>query len=606
MQTAETYLRILRERGRRGLPLKRVYRQLFNPELYLKAYGKIYRNRGAMTPGVDPETVDGMTLAKIEAIIASLRYERYRWKPTRRTYIAKKQSAKKRPLGLPTWSDKLLQEVIRMLLEAYYEPQFSDHSHGFRPQRGCHTALQAISRKWQGTVWFLEGDISRCFNTLDHEVLLSILGEKILDHRFLRLIRNLLSAGYLEEWRLHSTVSGTPQGGIVSPVLANLYLDRLDQYVERTRLPAHNRGPRRKANPESARRIDRAWKKDQKGHRQEAKALRKQAQQLPAIDPLDPEFRRLRYVRYADDFLLGFIGPRQEAEGIKRQLGEFLGQELKLELSEEKTLITHAKSEAARFLGYEIGSSHNDTKQATNDRHQRSVNGRVELKVPQEVIRANCRLYQKDGKPIHRKERSHESEYTIVASYQQEYRGLVEYYRMATNLRQFGLLKWVMGQSLVKTLANKRRTRMSQVRRRYGTTLTTPNGLRKGLRVVIERGKGKKPLVACWGGISLRRRNEATLNDQPPQPKNYGTELLERLQAEECELCQSKEEVEVHHVRALKDLKKKGRRERPEWMKRMAARCRKTLIVCRTCHEAIHAGRLARHENEEALESRMR
>lgn len=276
-----------------------------------------------------------------------------------------------------------------------------------------------------------------------------------------------------------------------------------------------------------------------------------------------------------------FPSPKGEAEEIKRQLGEFLCQELKLELCEEKTLITHAKSEAARFLGYEISASQNDTKQATNDRHQRSVNGRIELKVPGEVIRAKCRLYQEDGKPIHRAERSHESEYTIVASYQQEYRGLVEYYRLAGNLRQFDTLKWVMGQSLVKTLANKRRCRMSQVRRRYGTTLQTPHGPRKGLRVVVERGEGKKPLVACWGGISLRRETEAILNDQPKQPRNYGTELLQRLLAEECELCQSEEEVEVHHVRALKDVQRKGRRARPEWMKRMAARRRKTLVVCR-------------------------
>jgi group II intron reverse transcriptase/maturase len=606
MQTAETYLAILRERGRRGLPLKRVYRQLFNPALYLKAYGKLYRNQGALTPGVDAETVDGMTLAKITTIIDALRHERYRWKPVRRTYIAKKHSAKKRPLGLPTWSDKLLQEVIRMILDAYYEPQFSGHSHGFRLHRGCHTALTEITRKWQGTTWFVEGDISRCFDTLDHEVLLSLLGEKIQDARFLRLIRYLLAAGYLEEWRRHATVSGTPQGGIVSPVLANLYLDRLDQYVESRLLPAHNQGQRRKANPAYARLIDRAWKKERKGHREAARALRKEAQHLPAIDPFDPDFRRLRYVRYADDFLLGLIGPRREAEAIKRQLGEFLGQELKLELSEEKTLITHAKSETARFLGYEIRATHNDTKQATNDRHQRSVNGRVALQVPQEVIRAKCRLYEKDGKPIHRKERSHESDYTIVASYQQEYRGLVEYYQMASNLRQFGTLKWVMEQSLVKTLANKRQSRMSQVRRRYGTTLATANGPRKGLRVVVERGAGKKPLVACWGGISLRRQKEAILHDHPPQPKNYGTELLERLLAQECELCQSEEDVEVHHIRALKDLRKKGRKEKPEWMQRMAARCRKTLVVCRKCHEAIHGGRVDRHKNEATLESRMR
>src|SRR5437764_7559548 len=236
MQSAEALLEIIHERGTRGLPLERLYRHLFNPALYLKAYGKISRNAGATTPGITPETVDGMALDKIQALITALRQERYRWKPVRRTHIAKKNSAKKRPLGLPTWSDKLLQEVVRLLLEAYYEPQFSDHSHGFRPQRGCHTALQEIAQQWTGTVWFIEGDISRCFDSLDHELLLSMLREKIQDNRFLRLIANLLRAGYLEDWRYYPNYSGTPQGRIASPLLANLYLDRLEQYAE-TRLP---------------------------------------------------------------------------------------------------------------------------------------------------------------------------------------------------------------------------------------------------------------------------------------------------------------------------------------------------------------------------------
>ncbi len=184
MREAETILNIIRERGRRGLPLERVYRLLFNPKLYLKAYGKIYRNDGAMTPGSTGEIVDGMSLAKIEAIIAALRHERYRWKPARRVYIEKPRSKKKRPLGLPTWSDKLLQETIRLILEAYYEPRFSGRSHGFRPGRGCHTALTEVQRTWKGTAWFIEGDISDCFGSLDHEVLLSILSEKIHDGRF--------------------------------------------------------------------------------------------------------------------------------------------------------------------------------------------------------------------------------------------------------------------------------------------------------------------------------------------------------------------------------------------------------------------------------------
>ena len=236
MREAATVLDVLRERGRRGLPLERLYRQLFNPQLYLLAYGRLYSNKGAMTPGPDGETVDGMSLAKIGRVIDALRHERYRFKPVRRTYIPKK-NGKKRPLGLPSWSDKLVGEVVRLLLEAYYEPQFSDRSHGYRPERGCHTALSEVVNRWPGTTWFIEGDVSDCFGSLDHNIMLSILAGNIHDGRFLRLLRNMLQAGYLEDWVWHKTLSGAPQGGVASPILSNIYLDRLDSYVENSSHP---------------------------------------------------------------------------------------------------------------------------------------------------------------------------------------------------------------------------------------------------------------------------------------------------------------------------------------------------------------------------------
>ncbi|MCF8568596.1 maturase [Alicyclobacillus tolerans] len=591
MQNAETVLGVIQDLGKRGLPLKRLYRNLFNPFLYLRAYGRIYRNHGALTPGTTPETADGMSLEKIQTIIKAVRYERYRWLPVRRTYIAKKNSSKKRPLGLPSWSDKLLQEVIRSLLEAYYEPQFSPKSHGFRPGRGCHTALDMIHSGWRGTTWFIEGDISQCFDRLDHTFLLSTLAEKIQDQRFLRLVKGLLEAGYLEEWRYYATLSGAPQGGVSSPILSNIYLDKLDKFVETQILPKYNAGIRRTPNREYMRVHQRISYYEKKGNKPKVQQLRKLLQSLPSRDPKDPEFRRLRYVRYADDWLLGFCGPKCEAEDIKRQIGEFLHSSLKLELSEEKTLITNARTEAAHFLGYEIVVLNNDHKH--DQRGHRSINGQIGLKVPMKVIREKCKPYLCHGKPTRRTERIVNTDYSIVAQFQSEFRGIAEYYQLAFNRHRLSRLKYVMEQSLTKTLACKYRISVNQVYRRYRTILQTEQGPRNGLQVTIERGEGRKPLVAQWGGISLARRTmEVELNDSPPPIWNsQRSELLQRLLADTCELCDSNDNIEVHHIRHLKDLKGKGNREQPEWVKNMAARKRKTLIVCRKCHEDIHAGR---------------
>jgi group II intron reverse transcriptase/maturase len=601
MRNAETVLGILCECGKRGLPLDDLYRQLYNPRLYLPAYGRIYRNHGAMTPGVTAETVDGMSLARIGAIIEDLRNERFHWTPVRRVYIEKKHSTKKRPLGIPTWRDKLLQEVMRSLLEAYYEPQFRPTSHGFRPGRGCHTALTHIHRTWHGTTWFIEGDIAQCFDRLDHAVLLSILRERIHDNRFLRLVEGLLQAGYLEDWRYHTTLSGTPQGGVLSPLLANLYLDRLDAYVEDVLFPAFNRGDKRQANPEYEHVRKQALRAQRQGLPEEARTLRRQMQTLPSVILDDLTYRRLRYVRYADDFLLGFTGPREEAEEIRRQLGVFLQDSLKLELSESKTLITHARTQAACFLGYELHVIHEDTHRDSKGR--RSINGQVGLRVPLHVIEEKRTPYLRGTTPIHRTERTSDSVFSIVSQFQQEYRGVVEYYRLAYNLHRFRALEWTMEQSLVKTLAHKLRLSGAQVYRRFQVTLQTDHGARRVLQVTVNRGREKPPLVAQWGDISLARRPNATLQDHPMPVWNVRTELEQRLLANSCELCGSEEDVEVHHVRGLKDLHRQGRRERPQWMLVMATRRRKTLVCCRECHEAIHHGQ---HDGTPIRETRHR
>jgi group II intron reverse transcriptase/maturase len=595
MRNAETILGIIRERGRQKLPLEDIYRQLYNPDLYLRAYSRLYRNDGAMTPGATSETVDGMALTKIDSIITVLRDERYQWTPVRRTMIPKK-SGKLRALGLPTWSDKLLQEVIRSILEAYYEPQFSQHSHGFRPGRGCHTALEEITRRWRGVKWYVEGDISRCFDSLDHQVMLSILSEKLHDNRFLRLLTNLFKAGYLEDWKYHATLSGVPQGGVVSPVLSNIYLDRLDQFVEQVLLPTYNHGDRRRPNPPYMALLNNARRRRIAGESKEAKKLRQEAQRMPARDPDDPDFRRLWYLRYADDWLLGFSGPREEAEQIKVRLSEFLRDELKLELSQEKTLITNARTEAARFLGYEIVNQDADDKQCREVK-RRCINGVPGLRVPVDVIREKCSKYMRHGEPVHRPERLNDTDFSIIAQYQAEYRGVAQYYLKAFNVHRLWRLHRVMKLSLAKTLANKHRISVREVIRKYQTTVPAPHGRLKALEIVVQRGEKKEPLVARFGGIELRRQKDAVVNDRPPEVySSLRSEIVQRLLADQCELCGSEDNCEVHHIRRLADLDRPGQREKPQWVKRMASRRRKTLVVCQKCHEEIHRERTSRHK----------
>lgn len=588
MRSSETVLDMLQDRGKRGVPVTDLYRQLYNPMLYLRAYGRIYANDGAMTAGSTPETADAMTLSKIEEIIEDLRHERYRWTPVRRTYVPKK-NGKKRTLGLPTWTDKLLQEVIRSLLEAYYEPQFSPASHGFRPQRGCHTALSQIEHTWKGTHWFIEGDITACFDRLDHEVLLKILAEKIHDNRFLCLIKRLLQAGYLEEWRYHPTLSGAPQGGLVSPILSNIYLDQLDHHLETQLIPRYTRGQTRKENPAYRRYLQHVAAARKKGEHQRAHQLLRQAQQLPSKDPNDPTYRRLRYIRYADDILLGFTGTRAEAEQIKQQLGSYLRDTLKLELSQEKTLITHAHKQSARFLSYDIQAQYRNDKLAKDG--YRHVNAQIALRVPQEVVKKKISAYQHKGKPLRRLSLACCPDYTILQTYQDEYRGFVQYYLLAINVCWLSGYKWIVQQSLTHTLAAKYHSTTHRIAKRFQAVVQTPHGPRKCLEARLIRGAGKKPLLARFGGIPLVRNQQAVLVDRVSPVRGYEKkEVVRRLIASTCELCAIKDEqCMVHQVRKLTKLAKMGK-DRPLWAQIMLKKRRKTLIVCPACHAAIHSG----------------
>jgi group II intron reverse transcriptase/maturase len=585
MRDAATVLDVVRDRGRRGLPLERLYRQLSNPQLYLLAYGRIYANHGAMTPGAGGETADGMSLAGIGRIIGALRHERYRFQPVKRAYIPKK-NGKKRPLGLPPWSDKIVGEVIRLLLEACYEPRFSGQSHGFRPGRGCHTALADVADTWTGTAWFIELDISGCSGSLDHEMMLSALAENTDDNRFPRLIKQMLKAGYLEDWEWNATLSGVPQGGVVSPVLSGIYLDRMDKFAETALIPEYTRGKARARNPAYRRAESAVRRARAHGDRAAVRELRQQQRSLPSMDPRDPGCRRLRYTRYADDALLGFTGPKAEAEEIRTRLAQFLRDDLKLELSREKTLTTHARTQAAKFPGYEITVAHDD-RRLTGGR--RKLNGTIQLRVPKTVITAKCAPYLKRGKPASRPELKDRDDHAIISTYGARYRGLVQYYLLAGDVWRLGRLEWVMKTSMLKTLAHRHRSTVTKMADKHKAVIATPSGPRRRFEARVERD-GRKPLAARFGGIPLRRQRKAVLDDRQQGPATTRRkELITRLLAGRCEWCEQPAQVETHQVRKLADLTRQGQPQ-PAWAQLMAKMRRKTLLVCPTCHQAIHAG----------------
>lgn len=590
MQTTENVIKVMHSLGEKQMPITRAYRQMYNENLYISAYSRLYANEGALTPGVTDETVDGMNMSKIKQIIAELKTETYRWKPVRRSYVQRKDG-RKRPLGLPTWKDKLVEEVIRIMLQAYYEPQFSDNSHGFRPERGCHTALQQITQNWTGTVWFIEGDIRGCFDNINHERLMEILSKKVHDQRLLRLIRHRLESGIMEDWQYTKTYSGAPQGSVLSPLLANIYLHELDEHIETYLMPRWNKGKRRKHNSEYVKYRSRRSRARAKGDYVKYKEATKAMRKLPSQDMHDPYFRRLKYVRYADDFLLGFIGNKREAKWVLQNIEEFLGNQLMFQTSKSKSKITHAKSETANFLGYGISVYGNISTKITGLR--RSANGRITLKLPEGYVAAKSQEWERNGKPLIDGNALAYSVEEAIASYAIKYRGIANYYQYAVDVHELGRLKYAMERSLVHTLSAKLKISVKKIYQKYGAKTLVNGQPYKVLRSQIVNEETGKVFTATWGGVPLKRKRmvDEPLQDTVQHGYQGRNELVSRFMANKCELC-GKEgcELEGHHINKVSKLrsKKYANRNLKLWESMMVARNRKTLFVCKACHVQIH------------------
>ena len=572
----------------------RLYRYLLREDIYYAAYQKLYANKGSTTQGIDDDTADRFSERYVQALIRELKDGSYRAKPVRREYIPKK-NGKLRPLGIPSFKDKLLQEVVRMILEAIYEPTFDDHSHGFRPNRSCHTALRQISSEFTGIIWFIEGDIKGCFDNIDHEVLLAILGRKIKDSKFLNIIRQFLKAGYVENWKYNRTYSGTPQGGICSPILANIYLNELDKKFEE--IKARFDKPRAKGEQLSpvyhaistemkkeSYWIDHAKTPEEREARlARFKELKKEIQRFPCHSQTHKKFT---FVRYADDWLVGVCGSKEDCIALKAEIAAFLRNELKLTLSEEKTLITHSSKEV-RFIGYDISVRRSQEVKGHKMkngkwRKSRTLHLKVALTVPHTekvehfLFAKKAVIQTKDGKlkPVHRTALLNLSDCEIVEQYNAEMRGLLNYYNLAVDYHTMDYFCYLMEYSCLKTIANKHKTSVRKVIRKYkdGKTWSVPYETRNGTKRV-------RPVK-----IADCKRGEATDIVYQRAKYNFKSTIRQRLNARVCEWC-GKKNADLYEVHVVRNLNELGN---SEWELAMKKLRRKTMVVCSRCHHSIH------------------
>ena len=591
-----------------GRRVNGLFRLATNPEvLWKQAYANIYSNKGAITKGVDRNTLDGFSEERVNHLIGLLARREYCPKPVRRTYIPKK-NGKLRPLGIPTGDDKLVQEVVRILLEQIYEPIFSENSHGFRPGKSCHSALRQVKNVWNGTKWIIEFDIKGFFDNINHNKMIEFLEKKIDDKRIIHIIRQMLKAGYAQDWKYNATWSGTPQGGVISPILANIYLHELDTFRE-DMICQFNKGERRKDNPDykklcrqmiiinrELRELRQKFKEGKplndarKEILRERREIQKKMRVINSRLHVDSEYRRLRYVRYADDFIIGVIGTRKEAESVMLQVKEYINNVLLLEVSEEKTCIADA-NDGVRFLGYDIKTytSTKTTKIAWGKGtcNRRTISEKMQLHIPSEKM---FQYASKNGygdmaifRPKSRPALLRRSDVEILMTYNAEMRGLANYYSLAQGYktalqRVIGLAQW----SFFATLSHKHKSSIGKVARKM--KLSAQSGYE--LKVNIN-------------GIPKSYRLFRLKDHEPPKIHNSNvdtpwdttrftmtrSELVQRLNANTCEYCgKTGGYMEVHHIKALKDVQGK----KQLWQQMMCAMRRKTMVLCVDCHNELH------------------
>ena len=565
-----------------------LFRILRKNDIWIAAYENIKSNKGALTPGITKETLDGHSIQRLVRLRDKVVNESYQFKPVNEIEIPK-PNGRKRPLGLSTANDKIVQEVIRMVLEAIYEPCFSKQSFGFRQGLGTHDALEYIESKFRWVDWVIEG----AYPTIDHTQLCNILSKKIQDVRFMNLIRKLLKCGVLRQGQFTRSSFGIPQGNIVSPILANIYFNELDEWVENKAnmlyQPRTNQRDKKykQLSYQIGKRAEQMQRLEKKSKEykillKELKALKIERAKVPS---LARQQIQIEYVRYADDWMIGIKGDQTLAKKLKVEVSHFVMVRLKQTVHPTKTKITDLRSGKAKFLGYEIYLPRNrkiSLYTGSGTRTTRRTNPRLRFDIPMDSVlqkmeeRGYIKKLVKGHRSISKASYTPLEDIAIVKHFAQVWRGLSNYYSGCTNLSKLQYIHYLLHVSCAMTLSHRHRSSTTKIFAKHGKTLKVSNGnistsfpYRKEWSIKKRKWKNKQEFADPFQIYANR------ISRSPRSQLNHN-----------CRICKSKDFTQMHHV---KHVRKNGYRY-GGFHKEMALLNRKQIPLCIECHKKVHEG----------------
>jgi group II intron reverse transcriptase/maturase len=556
-------------------PVYNVYQVVYDPEILKASYYSLKSNPASLVVGTDQKDLNSLGINDEYFSILSnkIKTEQYKPAPIKRVLIPE-ENGKMRRLGIPSIEDKIVQRSLLFLLEAVFEKTFSEKSHGFRPKKGAHTVCKNI-RQWKGVSWFIEGDIVDFFDTINQQKLMLFINLRIKDQQVIDLLWKILRTKVFVDGKLQKTNKGVPQGFVISPLLSNIYLHEFDVFVDALKKELDTKETT-KSNPKyiKAKSLLRSKKGVDK---------KKGYQELRKMKSTIRVGMKLYYIRYADDWLIGIWGSKEDSIKVQKRIETFLKTELFLEMSVEKTKITHAGKEKAHFLGYDIYSptpKESFFEKGSVKKRASHVSIYIDApytKIKERFIKEKFITVKNDKLLVNAV--THWINYNhaeILDRYNRIIRGYLNYYSHVNNLHIFHkFIGFVLKHSCALTLGRKLKLRSrKKVFRRFGGCLKDP---KSGLTLNIPKSFQKN--ISNYN-ISADREND-------PLKILKWTVRTQNLMQGPCVCCGATKDLQIHHVKKLSGLDK----SKSGISIIMSTLGRKQVPVCRKCHKDIHSGR---------------